>query len=422
MRACKDGLDAQIAESARLRAADGLPMKVGSTSARSAWEVALATTPLADAAATFSAFHRGAASAPKPRGCGRIVTKKVPLTFVDLFDPSATFAAVAATAAVKFGWVERALADGSSPFVRLRSAPRPNVAPHPPSLPASFCATFIDACATFIEASVAEAVSVAVSETRRARLTTVLTNRRNGWTRPRLEGGFVVPSTSVFATLRPAFALSAAPAAAPASAPAAGAAPARGGTGDVVLICIHDQRTGGSIELDVRSGDTVLGVKRVLATDHGGVAPQHQRLVFEGSVLDDDDTVQTAGLDAGTTVMWMQTAPEAADAARPRIARSNSQTPPSLPSSPVKASQAQRASAATSAASFLDGLRLGQCVASSLVFSVLVWCVWSVPCWLLAHPPSRRWSLRTHAAFQVHRHLRRGGVRRERKPRRNVAR
>jgi hypothetical protein len=514
MRACKDGLDAQIAESARLRAADGLPMKVGSTPARSAWEVALATTPLADAPATFSAFHRGAASAPKPRGCGRIVTKQVPLTFVDLFDPSITFTAVAATTARKYAWIGRAIAVDSDPMVRLRSLPRPGAAARVLDiLTPELVQRFLDACRSWAQASSESSQGLFHEAQAAQRLRATLVRVWRQKKAPRLRHGFLVPESSQFDVRRPlsraasqalsqaawtsaavsradskegaraAWTHTMAPlklvsrvrqgrgrrllnlaltrgeaghaqrtqavieeqsapidasgvaaaavaevstslptgwverthpsngktyyanlttgesawarpagtaptamgAVADAALPAgwkentdqsgrhyytnaatsestwtrpvaawarpAGTAPTTMGaaadaalpagwkentdqTGrhyytnaatsestwtrpvatsrDTTTISVYDQRSGQSLEVDVCAEDTILAVKRLLISKHGGVAPQYQRLIFQGDVLDDDESVEGSGLESGTTVMWMQSAPTAA--------------------------------------------------------------------------------------------------------------
>ena len=204
MRAFHVELDAQIAERARLRAADDLPIKVGSTPARSAWEIALATTPLSSAPATFSAFHRSAASTPKPRGCGRIVTKRVPLQFVDLFDASITFAAVAATVAKKYGWTERAVAVDSDPMVRLRSLPCPGAAAHFLDMTLEIGQRFLDACRSWAQSRGESRPGLfrERTEAQRARVELIRVVWRKE-TAPRLRHGFLIPDSSQFDVRRP---------------------------------------------------------------------------------------------------------------------------------------------------------------------------------------------------------------------------
>lgn len=59
--------------------------------------------------------------------------------------------------------------------------------------------------------------------------------------------------------------------------------------------------TGRDMPLDVEPQDKIIRIKEMME-EKEGISPAQQRLVFNGSQLNDDQTVQEAGIQAGASL------------------------------------------------------------------------------------------------------------------------
>lgn len=59
--------------------------------------------------------------------------------------------------------------------------------------------------------------------------------------------------------------------------------------------------TGRDMPLDVEPQDKILRIKEMME-EKEGISPAQQRLIFNGSQLNDDQTVQEAGIQAGASL------------------------------------------------------------------------------------------------------------------------
>ena len=55
--------------------------------------------------------------------------------------------------------------------------------------------------------------------------------------------------------------------------------------------------------LDVEPQDKIIRIKEMME-EKEGISPAQQRLIFNGSQLNDDQTVQEAGIQAGAFYIW----------------------------------------------------------------------------------------------------------------------
>ena len=59
--------------------------------------------------------------------------------------------------------------------------------------------------------------------------------------------------------------------------------------------------TGRDMPLDVEPQDKIIRIKEMME-EKEGISPAQQRLIFNGSQLNDDQTVQEAGIQAGASL------------------------------------------------------------------------------------------------------------------------
>ncbi|EGW31553.1 uncharacterized protein SPAPADRAFT_56379 [Spathaspora passalidarum NRRL Y-27907] len=59
--------------------------------------------------------------------------------------------------------------------------------------------------------------------------------------------------------------------------------------------------TGRDILVDVEPTDKIIRVKEMME-EKEGISPAQQRLIFNGSQLDDDKTIQESGISAGASL------------------------------------------------------------------------------------------------------------------------
>lgn len=59
--------------------------------------------------------------------------------------------------------------------------------------------------------------------------------------------------------------------------------------------------TGRDIPVDIESSDKIIRIKEMME-EKEGIPPTQQRLIFNGSQLDDEKTVQDSGINAGASL------------------------------------------------------------------------------------------------------------------------
>lgn len=59
--------------------------------------------------------------------------------------------------------------------------------------------------------------------------------------------------------------------------------------------------TGRDIPVDIEPTDRIIRIKEMME-EKEGIPPSQQRLIFNGSQLNDDNTVQEAGISAGASL------------------------------------------------------------------------------------------------------------------------
>lgn len=59
--------------------------------------------------------------------------------------------------------------------------------------------------------------------------------------------------------------------------------------------------TGRDIQIDVEPSDKIMRIKEMME-EKEGIPPLQQRLIFNGSQLDDDRTIQDSGIAAGASL------------------------------------------------------------------------------------------------------------------------
>lgn len=59
--------------------------------------------------------------------------------------------------------------------------------------------------------------------------------------------------------------------------------------------------TGRDIPVDIEGSDRIIRIKEMME-EKEGIPPSQQRLIFNGSQLNDDNTVQEAGINAGASL------------------------------------------------------------------------------------------------------------------------
>ncbi|KAI5970417.1 hypothetical protein CANMA_000580 [Candida margitis] len=59
--------------------------------------------------------------------------------------------------------------------------------------------------------------------------------------------------------------------------------------------------TGRDIPVDIEPQDKIIRIKEMME-EKEGISPAQQRLIFNGSQLDDDKTVQESGIQAGASL------------------------------------------------------------------------------------------------------------------------
>ncbi|KAI5958378.1 hypothetical protein KGF57_002735 [Candida theae] len=59
--------------------------------------------------------------------------------------------------------------------------------------------------------------------------------------------------------------------------------------------------TGRDIPVDVEPQDKIIRIKEMME-EKEGISPAQQRLIFNGSQLDDDKTIQDSGINAGASL------------------------------------------------------------------------------------------------------------------------
>lgn len=59
--------------------------------------------------------------------------------------------------------------------------------------------------------------------------------------------------------------------------------------------------TGRDIPVDIEPQDKIIRIKEMME-EKEGISPAQQRLIFNGSQLDDDKTVQESGVQAGASL------------------------------------------------------------------------------------------------------------------------
>lgn len=59
--------------------------------------------------------------------------------------------------------------------------------------------------------------------------------------------------------------------------------------------------TGRDIQVDIEPSDKIIRIKEMME-EKEGIPPLQQRLIFNGSLLDDDQTLMESGIDAGASL------------------------------------------------------------------------------------------------------------------------